>query len=250
MTTFIYQPRAGLPFYATRPTPYVLEWGWANGCRHVVGGTCLSWLAAAPGRWWRDQAGVLARNIVRALGGVAWDHQGTVSVIVPTHHAHTAWEMVRAASHASGAPIGPDDWDSLANTASLVMSGAAELRRSGDHLVLRRGVADGLPSPTQPRYKDWEPVETPPDEFLALCEAFHAGSGELHQTRWAYASEAWEAIDQHWAMCPEMLRSAAANLAEYLRSGEPPTELIETCERAGLDVHLTQATELAGVYLP
>lgn len=81
---FIYRPRAGDRVFAYQAHETIVVVSWVNGCRHVIGGTLLRYSTAVPGRWWRSSATMVATQVVASVGGIAWDDQGEVSLVVPT----------------------------------------------------------------------------------------------------------------------------------------------------------------------
>lgn len=97
MTTFIYCPRSGDRIFAAIPTGDIVLLRWGNGCTHVIGGTHLSWSTAAPRQHWRLVARALATRIVESFGGVAWDENGCINLIVPSETSGTTEWLMRAA---------------------------------------------------------------------------------------------------------------------------------------------------------
>jgi hypothetical protein len=85
MSVFVYRPCSGDRVFAERPTPEVAVVRHANGCRHILGGYHINWRTAEPGVWWRDLARIFARQAVHMLGGIAWDEQGEVNLVVPAY---------------------------------------------------------------------------------------------------------------------------------------------------------------------
>lgn len=98
MTAFIYHPRSGDRIFATNVhggTGIVLV-RWQNGCAHVVGGVHLTWGTACPGQHWRNDARAIATHVVNSFGGVAWDDQGIIHLIVPHGTSGVADRLMRA----------------------------------------------------------------------------------------------------------------------------------------------------------
>src|SRR3990167_3087953 len=119
---FIYAPRSGgsAPIAFTGDRIRIVSY--SNGCHHVVGGVRLMYETAEPKQHWRHEARVLATEIVYAVGeGVAWDAQGTVSLIVPADRSWKADEIMRGADPATRTCHDPR------NLAAMVVAGAARL---------------------------------------------------------------------------------------------------------------------------
>lgn len=85
---YIYAPKSGSRVLSAHPTPQVAVISHLNNSTTVVGDAVdVRWSAADPGpSYCRMDAGRLAVEIAEARGGVAYDDQGTVGVIVPQHH--------------------------------------------------------------------------------------------------------------------------------------------------------------------
>lgn len=83
MSVFIYAPQSGSRIFAANPDNGVVLVTYPNGSAHVFGGELLSVFAATPKRYWRPEAREAAAAIVAAVGGVAFDQQGTISMVVP-----------------------------------------------------------------------------------------------------------------------------------------------------------------------
>jgi hypothetical protein len=125
---FVYQPRSqdrmieclasvtGLPVIVT----------WYNESRHVIGGVHLCYSAAVSGRHWRDAARYMARRLVMAYGGAAWDVQGTIHLSVPAHAAADADQWMRAARAAA---LDESFDEGQRNTAALILAASAPLPR-------------------------------------------------------------------------------------------------------------------------
>ena len=101
MTQFIYRPNSGSRIFAERFKPELLVFTWGNGCRHVVGGTHLV-LRPQGSREGREVARRLAESAVFLHGGVAWDEQGCVQVILPSQGIEPLAQAVKALSLAGG----------------------------------------------------------------------------------------------------------------------------------------------------
>jgi hypothetical protein len=81
---FVYTPRSGprwLPGAGPREEVVVPTVVWPNRSAHVYGYR-VSVRAAIPGRYWRDEAREAARAVAVHFGGVAYDNQGDVAVVV------------------------------------------------------------------------------------------------------------------------------------------------------------------------
>lgn len=87
-TFFSYTPRSGSRVIAAQPTQDILILESAFGTYAAGDFITFSLSAAEPGRWWRNTACRLAEQIVAAIGGLAEDCQGAVSICFPA--AHTA----------------------------------------------------------------------------------------------------------------------------------------------------------------
>jgi len=127
---FIYRPKSGDRVVAENATSEVAVAHWSNGSRHVVGAlTRLDYFAAAPKGWWRTAACKAAESVVAAVGGVAWDDQGQVSLVVPIRWALEAHRIMKAVGGRDAAI------DEQAILASLVEAGLTELQVDlGGHL--------------------------------------------------------------------------------------------------------------------
>jgi hypothetical protein len=81
---FVYCPRSGprwLPEAGPRKGIVVPTIVWPNESAHVYGYQ-VSVRAAIPGRYWRNEAREAARAVALHFGGLAYDKQGDVSVVV------------------------------------------------------------------------------------------------------------------------------------------------------------------------
>lgn len=181
MVQFIYCPKSGNRVFAWKTHEEIASIEWRNGCRHVVGGCCLSYATACPGSWWRSDAKRMAEVIVRRSGGVAWDEQGQVSLVVPVRAAVHAAKLMDAAAPAFRQFPG-EEWASiarrqeamesarLANLARLVMAGW-ELPEEGESWprmfsggeIPRRGAAcwstkERRRNPNASEDEDWQQV--------------------------------------------------------------------------------------------
>ena len=121
-TMFVYRPKAGDRVFAERAAPGMAVVKWGNGCRHVVGGVHMEWYAAAPGSWWRRQAKTLAEEIVGSVGGIAWDDQGAIRLIVPVGVAARVRALM-CAGEAHMTSSSETEQDALKRDAALIMAG-------------------------------------------------------------------------------------------------------------------------------
>lgn len=108
---FIYRPKSGDRVFAHQAHETIVVVEWANGCRHVIGGTLLRYSTAVPGRWWRADAKVVATQVVASVGGIAWDDQGEVSLIVPTEWVGGVHRLMVAARELAGSEPTPGELD-------------------------------------------------------------------------------------------------------------------------------------------
>jgi hypothetical protein len=122
--TFLYCPRSGdRSFAEADPCPPVISH--PNGCAHIVGGAHMLWDTVRRGSWWRDDARHLMAELVRHVGGIAWDDHGDLSVV--TYHPSIVRAAMDAAAQWRGAPRLSDPilWDAVA-------SGVARIVESDD----------------------------------------------------------------------------------------------------------------------
>lgn len=71
----------------------------ANGSRVVEGDYAeLVYSTVVPCRWWRDTARRVAEQIVQEVGGLAWDNQGSIHLIVPLEAALAAAGIMQASA--------------------------------------------------------------------------------------------------------------------------------------------------------
>jgi hypothetical protein len=100
--SFVYKPKSGDRVFAGSVNGGVYVFQWANGCRHIVGGVCLTYPASMQGAWWRSQAHRMASLLCTRFGGIAWDEQGTVSLVVPVQSGLQAHQHMAATSRLCG----------------------------------------------------------------------------------------------------------------------------------------------------
>ncbi len=126
--TFIYRPRSCNRVFVEKQHPGIKIVTWGNGCKHVVGGVMLSYGTACPGKdYWRGDAHIMAERIIDAIGGgIAWDEQGTVCLIVPLNRAALADKWMRKARHAQTGKNWCDFEDGL-NESRLLLAGCGIL---------------------------------------------------------------------------------------------------------------------------
>ncbi len=105
MIQFIYQPKSGDRVFAQNEGNTIQVVRWSNGCRHVYGGIMFEFNAASQGLYWRGQAVRMATMLVAKVGGIAWDTQGVISVVVPHQHAKMVLMWMSAAAKVSGAQL-------------------------------------------------------------------------------------------------------------------------------------------------
>ena len=161
---FIYWPKSGGRVFAQNPTDEVGVVEWYNGCRHVVGGVLLEYATAQPCMWWRDTARRIAGQIVALAGGVAWDEQGTIMLIVPCSAAAKADQVMKSVREVS-VGVAPAE-EMRANAMRLLAAGAYQLGFGLEPILA--GVT--IQTPLKPgwsrgvHYKDLAPARVlPPD---------------------------------------------------------------------------------------
>lgn len=163
MRTFVYQPRSGDRVFAQKEASSVTVTLFANGSRVVEGDYVeLAYNAAAPGRWWRDTARRVAEQIVQAVGGLAWDNQGSIHLIVPPAAALTAASIMQAAG-------GEDlQWEDRVRAASGATAQEGRLLQAGILRVAtdRDGHLIPAVAPSTPPWKA-EAVEAATEEATA-----------------------------------------------------------------------------------
>jgi len=131
-TTFVYCPRSGDRIFAALAVNGVVLIRWPNGCSHVVGGTHLSWGTAAPGEHWRDLARAIATRLVETFGGVAWDEQGAVHMVVPPHTSGTVEHLVRA-TRIRAVHRHREEYDDTSNAVACLLAGTMHLDPETQH---------------------------------------------------------------------------------------------------------------------
>lgn len=150
MSVFIYRPKSGSRVFSENPNRHIRVTTWGNGCKHVEGGVHLSWNAAAQGNNWRQEGRVLMDRIVMAVGGVAWDEQGTLSIVVPTSKAYKAWELISC--------LDADRTRRTQNVVNLIVAGCVDFTPGDIWDIVPVYVHDIDVSGPLPRYRDWQPV--------------------------------------------------------------------------------------------
>lgn len=127
---FSYRPCSGSRVIAARGTQdvVILE----SYCGTYAAGDHVQIVlsAAEPRRWWRSTACRLAEQIVTAVGGLAEDDRGTVSIIFPAAYAAEITKEIKAiASHYMpeyGAEIDRQAWRQEAAVLAVNEHGVAE----------------------------------------------------------------------------------------------------------------------------
>jgi len=143
-THFVYCPRSGARWIGTagpRPETAVAWRRYSNGCVHARG-ILVEIEAAEPRRWWRDDAQIAVRQAAYRVGGLAWDDNGIIRIVVPAdrtghpgRYAADVWRWMLAVRCAVlGLPV-----PSAAYPASLPRSGLCGL---GVASGVRAGVLD------------------------------------------------------------------------------------------------------------
>lgn len=82
---FSYRPRSGSRVFASLPTDHVAICDVRAGTIAVGDVVTLTLESAVPGGWYRDDARRAAAEVVHAVGGMAEDDQGGVTLVVPRH---------------------------------------------------------------------------------------------------------------------------------------------------------------------
>lgn len=148
---FVYCPKSGSRVFASAPTSGIVTVRWNNGSLHVAGGVRLTYPAAAPGHWWRDVARKVATAIVTdtrhggtgpRLGGVAYDEQGTITLIVPEGTAATVDRLMRAAARHALRRVGggPEHYaDASEENAVAILLDGGDIDRDTGAVVGSRG---------------------------------------------------------------------------------------------------------------
>jgi len=95
---WIYHPRSGSRIIAQRFHEAICVVRYGNGSQHVVGGVKLSYRSAEAKRLWRDNARRLSEQLVNAYGGISWDNQGEISIVVPFESAIYVSRLFEAVS--------------------------------------------------------------------------------------------------------------------------------------------------------
>lgn len=140
---FIYCPKSGdrvlrehgASATAHKAHPDLAVIRWQNGSRHVIGGVHLIYEASQSGRWWRTAARTMATALIHVAGGIAWDEQGAIHLVVPVPSAYRVDEMMDAARAADLGPCrirqdgvhgdSPTPEEVARNQAALILCGAA-----------------------------------------------------------------------------------------------------------------------------
>lgn len=124
--SFVYAPASGDRVLIEVVSDYVKVVRQDNGCRHAIGGTHLWWYADGVENHWRYEAARLATAIVRAVGGLAWDAEGNVHLVVPVHVAFAAYGLMYAERGKHMTSFAIDRVERFELVTSLVVSGAAQ----------------------------------------------------------------------------------------------------------------------------
>lgn len=126
--TFVYCPRSGDRVFAEKILSQEVQVvKWPNNSRHIVGGVALSYCASVPGQYWRGQARTAAQSLISAGGGVAWDEQGSINLVVPLSLAYQADQVMRAARGAATGQAVVFEDENRANEARMLLSGVTYL---------------------------------------------------------------------------------------------------------------------------
>lgn len=108
---FSYRPRSGSRVLVSRPVAGVCiaHPGPGTICAGWV--TVLSYYAAQPGAYWRHEAKEAARQIVAAVGGMAEDDQGTITLVVRRDFAARAAAIMEQVARANAKHNSDDNYD-------------------------------------------------------------------------------------------------------------------------------------------
>lgn len=129
--TFIYCPRSGDRVFAENPCSAVVVVKWSNGCRHVLGGIALSYWTAEPGNHWRNEARIAAASLIAACGGIAWDDQGSISLVVPRAAGVQVDGLMKKIAASAGKSVPADQ-----NIPALILEGAPlRFAETGEFLI-------------------------------------------------------------------------------------------------------------------
>lgn len=232
--TFIYTPRSHDRVFAESARAGIAVVRWANRSRHVVGGVLLYYPAACPGAWWRTRARDTATAIVRAVGGVAWDENGAIRLIVPVGCAGFADRLMRAArggalrtsakSYGDDAVYGSDD---AHNEAAVLVEGSGTVR-----VDTGRVVAACTPLP-----------ETPNIAEAVISSAARARMGEEPtERRIVHVGAAWIHAPLSWGI-PEVAGVDAVSCAP--EEEEEPAPIDPDLADAIADAHRREDREAA-----
>lgn len=156
MRSFIYCPKSGSRIIAAMPNECIRVTRWQNGCQHVDGGVLLAWYTSEPGQHWRANARCMASQIVRSVGGVAWDEQGTVCLVVPHRNAVEARDLMADTAIAAGLPDVLNE-DDRRNNARLVLAGCLGFRPGSLTETVRQPVGNVTVDWPLPEYWEKDP---------------------------------------------------------------------------------------------
>lgn len=96
MRRFIYCPRSGSRVFAEMATPTVTIETLGNNSKVSSGGVTLRFTTSIPKAHWRTAGRLMAARLIDEVGGIAWDEQGTLFMVVPLHAAENILDsMIR-----------------------------------------------------------------------------------------------------------------------------------------------------------
>lgn len=133
LQTFIYAPTTGPTIFARYPVRELAILTYRNEAAHVIGGRHLQLDTATRREWWRSAARRLVQELLEAVGGIGWDVEGQIHLVVPTYAAPRVAHLIEVAN--------PFPWDPRALSRLHVAAGSPldkQLRFVADPRPLKR----------------------------------------------------------------------------------------------------------------
>lgn len=96
---FIYCPTTGDRVFAEKTHKSIAVVQWANNCRHAHGGAHFVLPTAWSGAWYRDDACRVVADFVAIHGGIAWDENGDVNVVIPRSASRGFYSLLTIFPH-------------------------------------------------------------------------------------------------------------------------------------------------------